>query len=490
MPRGKKKNAQKGALPKKTKKQSMPKAQKRKSKARKASTNMVRDITPAAYNGRGSVKPFFQRSVRLKGCELLTTIAITSGAVSTGTSAIIGSADLNPLLLAAGGRLSQFAELFDKYQYNSIKVHYIPSVSVSTSGGLLFAADPDVLDDYSGQTGDPLVQALVNTAHNVETPVYQDVSMVVKDKRFFSQLLYTDPDVSTIEGKRWSSPGKIWWANMGPLGAATAYGRIMVEWDITFSEPSNDSENSAGVALIGTSVGTAISSTYPWGDFSTIRNGFALGSAYYLNTKPFCSFYSDPVKGSVIRFNAAGYYFVAMSRTGSAMGTGAYTSVVYTNCTNGWPANQTNLAAYTPAISNGASSVSMWNVIVYASQPGATMSATGDSGVTHASGYVFVSRVNLVAQTNGGFGAVQNQLDEIVQALKKNGISLKSFLPGDPSLNFTQTSTTTVHDPAGGPDIVSQTVSTGAATNGPEPVNVITPGAAFRLPAGYVMVQK
>ncbi len=437
--------------------------------------------TPAAYNGLTSVKQFSQRSITIAGCDLLANISVDSGSAATTTSSILGSVDLNPVNMIPGGRLSQFAELFDKYQYKELEVVYVPNVGTATSGCLQLAADPDTLDDYSAQTGDQLSQALVGCIHNMEVPVYQVCHMKVRDRKFFNQALYTDPDTTTVDGRRWSSCGQLWWASMGPMAAGT-YGRLFIRYKVEFSEPSNDSENSAGVAFAVTVSSSLVTSQYPWGDYTGIRSNFALGSGQGYNSRPFCTFYSDPTLGSVIRFNASGFYLVAIARTGAAMGSGAFSDTVYKNCQNGWPTNDSNVTTVNFGISNGGSTTSNWITAIYASAPGATMSSTGDSGVTHSSAYTFVSKVNLQSNPGSGYDLQTELLN-----LKKQFAAMFKPQIGS-ALTYSQTSTTVTKDPSGGPDQVSTSTAVGQVDNGLEAVNVVTPG--YVAPKGYILVPR
>lgn len=449
----------------------------------------------AAYGSNSSIRQFSQRKLTVEGCDLLATIAVAEASLPTGTSAVLGSVDLNPAVMIPGGRLSQFAALFDKYQYNNLEVFYVPNVGTTTNGCLQIVADPDPLDDYSGMTGDSLNQALVGQINNLEVPVYRNGKLSVKGKEFFSQPLFVDPDVSTLDGKRWTSCGKIWWACMGPLAAATSYGRLFVRYKITFMEPSNDAENAAGAALIATLGSAFITSAYPWGDFSQIKADFTQGgpdNAVY--ERPYVTFKSDPTLGSVIQFNAQGYYTVAMARTGVAMGTGAYTTELgLVNCVADWGVNQSNLGSWSQADSNSGSTASMYLATIYASQPGAYMHATNDSGVTHSTGIVVVSKLNIGLPGSsaelGNFALNQKilKLDKLLKELKVQSQPAPAI---GPALTMNEQATITTPGINGGPATTSTVTVVGTVDNGLEPVNVVTPGLRGEIPKGFVLLQR
>lgn len=445
----------------------------------------------AAYGTASSIRQFSQRSITIEGCDLLANIAIGETDPAAAASAVLGSVDLNPAIMIPGGRLSQFAELYDKYQYKSVEIYYVPSVGTNVSGCLQIVADPDPLDDYTNGTGDSLNQQLIGQINNLEVPVYQNGRLVVKGKEFFSQPLYIDPDVTTLDGKRWTSCGKIWWASMGPLAAATSYGRLFVKYRITFMEPSNDAESSAGSSIIATLSDTYITSAYPWGDFTRIRNDFFQGSAnlgFY--PRPYVTFSSDTTLGSVITFNSEGFYLVSMARTGVAMGTGAYTSELHlVDCAADWGVNQSNLGSWSQADSNSGSTQSMYLATIYASRPGAYMYATADSGVTHSTGFVGVSKLNIgVPGSSAVMGnyALNQKISQLDKLIKEVQSYVKPSPKLGPALSVSETATITTPGVNGAPSTTSTVVLSGNVDNGTEPVNVVTPG--FNLPKGFVLV--
>jgi len=439
---------------------------------------------PAAFGGSSSTRQFSQRKITLSGCDLVSTVSVGSSDLSQYYSFIMGSLDLNPNNLAPNGRLPMFARLYEKYQYKKLRLFYVPNVGTQTSGCIQIAADNDPLDTYVGLENDALTNALTGNLHNKQIPVYLEADLDVTDKSFFDKVLYTDTQYSSPDGQRWVSPGKIWWASVGPLAMASSYGRLFVEWTIEFSEPSNDSAASIGTAIIGTTNSTAVTSTYPWGDYTVIKDTVGPGAAYV--PSPSVSLYSDPTLGSVIKFNSRGPYTVVIYRTGVAMGTGAFTSAVLSaGVQSGWPDNSGAFNGLTAAIANSASTASMWTTNVYVSVPGATLSSTTDSGVTHSSAFTFVTKNQLYFTDPANVDSVMTLAIKKLQAQVQALLMAPSPAVGS-ALDATSTSTSVEKDGSGGPDKVVVTTGNAALTNGLEPVNVVTPG--FAAPKGFVLV--
>lgn len=470
------------------------KPQKKKNRSRRRKSSSSGNPVSAAYGAATSVKQFSQRSLTIEGCDLLATISVNSGDPATGGSAILGSVDLNPALMIPGGRLSRFAELFDKYQYKELDVFFVTNVGTTTNGCLQIAADPDPMDDYSGLTGDGLSQALVGQINNIEIPVYKNASMRVKGKEFFSMPLFVDSSSTTVDGERWSSCGKLWWASMGPLAAASSYGRLFIRYKITFMEPSNDAESASGESFIMCSGGGSyITSAYPWGNFTLIKDSYKAVAGLGAYERQFVTFYSDATLGSVIRFNSEGYYLVKIFRTGAAMGTGAFSAAVLTDCSAVWPDNETEMTTYNNALSNGGSTISAWYITIYAEKPGATISSTGDSGVTHSSSIVSVGKLNLTTNpaavlSTAALSRKVNSLTALLAQLKAASKSAPAPALGVSALDVSETATITTPGLSGGPATVSTVTLAGTVENGLEAVNVVT--APYQAPRGWQLVPK
>jgi len=331
----------------------------------------------------------------LSGCDYLATITAPTAIAD---SAVIQSFLLNPQRLVQGSRLAVFGTLWDKYKFKKLQLVYEPSVGTGTAGALCLSADPDVLDDYSSIKGNILIQKLSSTAHNLTTPMFMPAVLNISDKRFFDRELYTEPEDQSDPRNCYA--GRIWVTTAGGLASGT-YGRLYLKWKVWFSNPNLDEEFEDGTAMIGAFNGSYVNSTYPWGNFDQIITDFPNANGYV--PADFVVFKSDATKGSVIEFQAPGFYLISIYRSGAAMGTGAFTSATFSGCTTNLPTNSTGWATgYNFAIANSGSTASMWICLLYASASGAYVSSTGDSGVTHTISNVSVSRFDFPTSANGG----------------------------------------------------------------------------------------
>jgi hypothetical protein len=307
-------------------------------------------------------------------------------------SKVLAEIQLNPLMIPQARRLAQYAALWDKYKWLELKLHYVPSCGTGTDGALGMCADPDVFDGYTQLEGDELLSKMNANPHNINPSVIRVATLDVKDKRFFDRVLFMEPDANS--DPRNYIAGKLVIANEGLLTAGT-YGRLFLEWKIRFEEPNIEPliEGGPGIAYIAGLSGTYVSATYPWGDFTLIKDtgpGANTGSRETALTE----FYSDAVLGSVIKFKQQGFYLVGCYRTGVAMGTGAFSGAVFTGCQALWQVPPMGIVGQNASLSNGGSTASMWILCVTVDQPNATLSKTGDAGVTHTTSTVFVASDN------------------------------------------------------------------------------------------------
>lgn len=419
-------------------------------RSRRVAKSSIPSALPGAYSGMGSTSGWNQQSMTMSGRDLAYTVTVPA---LTDTQ-VITSFLFNPQRLVQGSRLAQFGALWDKFRFTKLKFIYEPSVGTLQAGALCMSADPDVLDDYSSMKGQMLLQKLSSTAHNLTTPLYTPACLDIKDKRFFSGLLYTEPEANSDPRNVYA--GRLWVTSAGGLAAGT-YGRIYVDWTIHFECPNIDEEFEDGTAMILAPSGTYISSTYPWGDFTAIINAFPTVGAY--SGADFVTFRSDAVLGSVIQFEAPGFYLVNMWRSGAAMGTGAFSSCVYNNVSTNLPSNPTGfISGVTYMVAGAGSTASSWFVLVYASQTGATMSSTADAGVTHNAGIVSVSRIDLAGVQSGSLTLappvsrdylscqLQKLRDELTQKCRVSDVVI------NPILSSAATgSITSAPDPTGAP---------------------------------------
>jgi hypothetical protein len=330
----------------------------------------------ASYAQTVEVKHFLQSSMTLKGCDLLYVVSPQTDLIE---SSVLAEFTLNPLQLTSATRLHQFAPLWDKFRWKRLCLRYKAACGTDTQGLLGAAAEPDVLDSYSNFSGLPLDQKLTSALHNISSAPNLPFSLDVRDKKFYGPARFMVPE--PLSDPRNSAVGKIVITNQGALEAGT-YGRFYLDWEIEFEQPNLDDSAESGSAFIQTISGSFVDATYPWGDFTAIKENTSNVTAFL--ERNYVTFESDATLGSVVRFRRPGYYMVHNVETGAAMGTGAYTSAAFSSgMETGWtPAFQGSVGLNT-AIVNAGLTTREWFAFVTVNEANATLSSTGDAGVTH-----------------------------------------------------------------------------------------------------------
>jgi hypothetical protein len=331
----------------------------------------------ATYAESFSVKNFMQKSMTLKGCDLLYIVSIPSNLTN---STVLAEFDLNPLQLTSATRLKQFAPLWDKFKWKALCITYKAACGTDTQGLLNISADPDKLDGYTHLSGLPLDQKCSASLHNINSAPNLPFFMAIKDKKFFGETRFMEPKGDS--DPRLYTAGKLVLTNQGALSAGT-YGRFYLNWEIQFEEPNIDDLIDQGIATATGNAGTYNSVTYPWGQYSLIETDAEAGvSTCAFRATNYCDLSSDATRGSVITFRRAGCYLVTIARTGVGQTTG-FTGATFTNCSVGWDLDLGLGIGPNSALAATGGGSSNWIAAITASEDGATMSKTTDGVVTH-----------------------------------------------------------------------------------------------------------
>lgn len=427
------------------------------------------------------IKPFTQQDSTIEGCDYLHTITISAGDPATTNSAVIYSVPINPLSINSLTRLSAMAALYDNFQVVSISFHFATSVSTSTDGSMVMAWDADPDDNYTPVTGDALNTYLDSTSCNVNFSLYRNAYLTVPaSKKLFVQQ-------ETGGDQRLVNHGRLWVATQGGVAAGT-YGRILMKWRIKFMKPNLDPDNTTAsyAATIVAPNGTYISSTYPFGDFSSIIANVPLnlGITYNPEVVQFTSLIpGTATPASVFVFKRAGKYRLIMQRIGVAIGTAAYTFTGAVGCTVG--GTGTTAAGYpfsgigSLAYASG-TTATLGYVDVNASGGGYVW-ATGDTGPTHTSSVVTV--MSFPASDVNPPPAVLSYEAQELQRLRLlvENLVLAPKKPSPLLDNMTSTTTTTyssIPSPAGEPVKSWNSVANTTGFVGPVDVVVLPPPSA------------
>lgn len=367
-------------------------------------------VVAASYAQAFAVKNFMQKSMVLKGIDLLYVVSPSSNIPD---SSVLAEFNLNPLQLTSATRLRQFAPLWDKFKFKSLCVAYKAACGTDTQGLLGVCADPDKLDGYTQLVGLPLDQKMSSSLHNISSPPNLPFTLKISDKKFFGESRFMEPNAAS--DPRMYTAGKIVISNQGALSAGT-YGRFFLCWEIEFQEPNIEDNIDDSIGYAVTVSSTYISTTYPWGNYSAIEALGPTTNTAFQNTN-FVQLLSSVTLGSVIKFLRAGNYLVNINRTGVAMGTGAFSSAVFNGCSLQWDTDSLGTGP-NAALANAGSTASSWIVAVKATSVGATMSCTGDAGVTHSTGYTSVIFVEDLPEEDSLFDG------KVLMALRKLGLDL------------------------------------------------------------------
>jgi len=160
----------------------------------------------------------------------------------------------------------------------------------------------------------------------------------------------------------------------------------------------------------------------------------------------------------VIKFFYPGQYLVTISRTGVAMGTGAFSGAVFSGCSVLWTVSSLGQGPNV-MLSNGASTSSQWVVAITVTSANATMSRTGDAGVTHTFSWTTVSFVAENPEVDLDLQA------KLVSALEYMGLDIKNLglrSPSRISAIGPDSETTGTISQGDGPAKTVTTVSTGS----------------------------
>lgn len=225
--------------------------------------------TPAAYNGRGAKTRYpsiashmGRQTTRIRRTEPLGKASVIAEPFST------SSWTVNPGVAAPATPrdgvftwLNTIAPGWDMYRIDYLAFHYVPQVGTTQEGSIVMMFDPDVADNVPTSDENGFNDAM-ERQFSVDTPCYQGRTLEIdlaghyaalgKDHPFrkvrqhaigdsnpFAEYSsYSEYDVGTFA---------VSYAN--PDAALHTYGRLFVEYDVTFMVTTPDDEiNSYAVA--------------------------------------------------------------------------------------------------------------------------------------------------------------------------------------------------------------------------------------------------
>lgn len=337
---------------------------------------------------------------KLSGSQILTSDFTPTSA--SATSYVIGSQVINPLILggAGGGRISNFARLYEKFRYKWLEVSFGPTVGATTSGLFFIAIDADPNDTLSGLTGSSLQNALESMGSRcVFFQPFTPTRVRVSGNTFFTEVLFVD---SALNGDRWAQAGKVFWGCINPTGATTSIGLLSVSCCVHLTVPTN-ADSTAANSPMAVKVIVTPSDTNPWGT----NTGFVQNNCGVV--------YSVSSSKSILTFSKPGVYFVGWYCKTSIVGSETFTFVGTCNAA-------TTPASVNPVLSTATLEQSGWAwVNVYAAAPGALPQVTLSSGGTHVGNggnQLVIALSPIPVVTPGPITAADEKIAEMEKQLK------------------------------------------------------------------------
>jgi hypothetical protein len=398
--------------------------------------------------------------LRIRGSQLLAGSFTPKD--TTSSAYVVSSVNINPLSLgSSGGRLGQFAKLFEKYRFNWMEVLYQPSAAYSTSGTLFIAIDNDPLDTLSGLSGNGLLSALEGMGDRCRFfSAFSPCTVKVSGKAFFSDDLYVS---GTNVSDRWTQAGTIYWGVVAPTGTATTTGILSLAADVSLITPANPEVSAASSTTCFKAI-TSPSQVNPWGtNTDWLANNLSV-------------VYSVTASKSVLTFYSPGVYLITWYQTMSVTGAETFTYVGTCNAATIPGITAQNL------IHPSAEQAGWVYVNVYAADPtNGYPSVTYSSAGTHSTSQLNQLSVSLTPRSIITPSPVTSTtIDSIMSKLNALELAAYGGPSPSPSLGPTFTSdshiTGTITPFAGAPLEVDVDVST--STDQILPVDVLPPDPA------------
>jgi len=190
-------------------------------------------------------------AMRFSGCDYYGNIYSLSGATQFNK---IAEYPLNPLALPQT-RLAIESQLWIKYKFNSVRVHYVPIKSTATDGLLLFSHidDPELTLPQPGTTA--YVESLMQPPGMKVTPVYSKCVMSWNPSKTDKREFYIHPDRSGNE-TRFTIQSILSTTLLYTPSTATTFGAVFIEYDVTLYDKAIAQSPAFGQVAVRTSVPT------------------------------------------------------------------------------------------------------------------------------------------------------------------------------------------------------------------------------------------
>lgn len=203
-----------------------------------------------------------QQMVQVRGHE---TMGLVSATDADGKVRLAACYDLNPACWR-NSRLQGIARAYERYRYNSFRVHYIPRAAKTTTGVVSLSCEFDPTDDLL--TGEPGLVSASQHAVFAQGPTYDAISAAwrrpTEDKAWYlaSYDDSFDNALATSQGRVYSLAG----ANV-----AGTLGTLVLEYDIEFYMPELEAGLTGNQFINGSAVDATVRA--PNATFNFVPNG-------------------------------------------------------------------------------------------------------------------------------------------------------------------------------------------------------------------------
>lgn len=221
-----------------------------------------------------------KRGLRVRHSELVDIIIGNSD----GSFSVVKSLYINPGNYVLHPWLSAFAPIYTYYRYHSFTAKYIQRTNVTRDGNILIAPqyDPEVpvfTDEVSMSSAVDCKEGAVYMPHNVR---FNPISMMGGVVRKYCRMNYNSPPYSD---PREFDSGKMTVAISG-TGASTGMGKLWVEYDVEFIDPTRLSVLTEAAPYSGSAISSSdgsVTTTSMFGAAPILYGGLAYSLALVNN---------------------------------------------------------------------------------------------------------------------------------------------------------------------------------------------------------------
>jgi hypothetical protein len=184
-------------------------------------------------------------SVTMSGSDLLDFVSL----VNDSTGAVLKRLDLNPQsTVFSNTRLGIESLRFEKYRFKKLCFHFLAELPTSQKGSIIMAYDPDAADDpqenFPASSSESLtaIQTFMAYRDAENFNIWLGAKLEAKVKFDPQKFYYTNYSGGDIRLAQQGSLFVVLGGSTG-LSGGTTLGKIALEWEIEFYEPTLENVN-------------------------------------------------------------------------------------------------------------------------------------------------------------------------------------------------------------------------------------------------------